>query len=154
MKRVGVVWGVVTVLAAALAVTAGAALAQSESSKPSTTEEKVYFLWYHPCVGEDILFEGDESDRLPQFTGTGLETGDKYHFVNPGRNTLRETASGLLISNEGATQLLISNGGSPNVLLHYFIMGRTDPVDGQPSFSIERFTYRCIPNGEPQWPEE
>lgn len=80
-------------------------------------------------------------------TGTGLETGNEYRFINPGGVTQNLLANGMFTDNNGATQLLISEGNSPNAILS-FVAKATLDEDGEPGLVFEIATFGCTPEVE------
>src|SRR5688572_19008506 len=101
MKRISIVLVLAAVMAAAVALMAGTALAQAETETFQIREPVEFVADANDCTGEEILFEGvqhqttvvttNENGRhvvsrnnWTNFTGTGLETGDEYRLSTAG----------------------------------------------------------------------
>jgi hypothetical protein len=163
MRRIGVVLGVAVVMAAAVALTAGAALAQSET-ETFHIRDMTSFTFENPCTEEEILFEGDfqnvqhitlnEQARNVlslttniDITGTGLETGDKYRFINTGGFQQSGGANGMSVDNNHVILLLVSEGNSPDLILQIVTKVMRDE-DGEPFLGFEIITNGCTPEVE------
>ncbi len=168
MRRIVVVLGVAALMAAMVALPAGAVLAQAETEK---YQEKMplTFTDYNPCTGEEILWEGiwtgnihvttNENGRhvassfhTIHLTGTGLETGDQYRAV--GASGVREhqlinrrSELHRYIYSETGTGLTISKGDTPNFIGRYQVIVT-------PNKYVEVLSRDCTANVEPQWPDE
>lgn len=160
MKRVIVVLGVAASMAAVVVLLAGTALAQSVTETINVKDAQS-FTWYNECTGEEILFEGDfhslihttrndggyhvvSQATLMDTTGTGLQTGNRYRFINPGGISEHSLSNGMLVSSSTATQILVGAGRTPKAILHVGFKIAFDE-DGQPNlvFLIENFG--CTP---------
>jgi hypothetical protein len=163
MRRIGVVLGVAVVMAAAVALTAGAALAQSET-ETFHIRDMTSFILDNPCTEEEILFEGDfhnvvhttlnEQGGHTQslttnigITGTGLETGDKYRFINAGGFQQSGLANGMSVDNNHVILLVVSEGSSPDLILQIVTKVMRDE-DGEPFLGFEIITNGCTPEVE------
>jgi hypothetical protein len=164
VRRIGIVLGVATVMAAIVALTAGTALAQSET-ETFRIRDTIAFIWENPCTEEEILFEGDFQNVFHStlnekgyhnfsrgnavgITGTGLETGDEYRFINAGGYTQNQLANGMFIDNNKAAQLLVSDGNSPNTILQVVTKATFDDVDREPFLIFDITTFGCTPEVE------
>jgi hypothetical protein len=136
----------------AVIVVGGAAVAMAQTSiEKFNVSSPAQFTIDNPCPGyeEPILVEGvfhhvlqvtqvdlpntqpgtdifkyTNSTNTTNVTGTGLETGDEYRFINPGGThdtTLPadETSQGIAFTNtEELSYIIVSKGPSPNYMFH------------------------------------
>jgi hypothetical protein len=157
----------------AVAIAVVALLASGIASAAATNETKVYrqpesFTIDNPCQGyeEPILAEGVfqyvyrvttigedpiNPDRYyflihanaSNVTGTGLETGDEYRFINGVVNTGTSSTgpSGSQFT-YNVRYIIVSDGASPNFILHEVLRQVIGP-DGKPFITIEKFWATC-----------
>ena len=172
MKRIVVVVGVAAVMAATVALTAGVALAQAETETFHIRGTSTFTV-ENPCTGEEILFEGkfhnpqhttlNESGyhfvtrgMVIDVTGTGLQTGDKYRFINAGGivgySEIEDEVGGLNVNNYEGIFMVVSEGASPNFLMHLLYKVTFDTADGQPGLAFTAETIGCTPEVEPTRP--
>jgi hypothetical protein len=152
----------------AVAIAVVVLLASGIASAAATNETDVYrqpesFTIDNPCQGyeEPILVEGvfqyvyrvTSVGEDPYYflvhanasnvTGTGLETGDEYRFINgvvatgsgsPGPSGSQNTYN--------VRYMIVSDGASPNFILHEVLRQVIGP-DGQPFITIEKFWATC-----------
>jgi len=169
MRRIVVVLGVTAVMAAAVALTAGTALARAETETFQNTGEVIPFTIENPCTGEEILFEGKVRNPvhttlnengyhdvtrgvLIDVTGTGLQTSDKYRLVNAGGlaeySEIEGEVGGLYVNNDETIFMVVSEGASPNFLMHLLYKVTFDTADGQPGLVFAAETIGCTPEVE------
>jgi len=178
MKRISIVLGLAVLMAATVVLTAGAALAQA-TTETFNVSSPVSFTIDNPCPGyeEPILVEGvfhhvvqvtqvdlpntqpgtdifkyTNSTNTTNVTGTGLETGDEYRFINQGglfETTLPadETSQGIAFTNtEELSYIVVSNGASPNFMLHG--TWKTVYREGtEPTIQLENVWTSCTGSG-------
>lgn len=163
VRRIGIVFGVAAVMAAAVALTAGTALAQAITDH-SRTNEPFTEIIENPCTGEEILFEGTfrqvthfvQNDNglhggvieVVTATGTGVESGERYRFINSVNSAFYNGNDGMVVDDVGREILVVSNGASPNFVTHLRAKATTDLDDGQPSTSFEMAVVGCTPEVE------
>jgi hypothetical protein len=172
MKRIVVVVGVAAVMAAAVALTAGAALAQAETETWHNRGQSNFTI-ENPCTGEEVLVENTFHNVIhvtlnengyhthshasaTDATGTGLQTGDEYRFINAGGFTewqeIVDETSGLYVNNYEVIYMVVSEGASPNFLMHLLYKVTSDTADGQPGLVFRAETISCTPEVEPTRP--
>jgi len=162
----------------AVAIAVVVLLASGIARAAATTETEVYrqpesFTINNPCQGyeEAILVEGvfqyvyrvtsvGEDPLNPDLyyylthanasnvTGTGLETGDEYRFINGGVSTGTSSPgpSGMQFT-YNVRYMIVSDGASPNFILHEVLRQVIGP-DGQPFITIEKFWATCTAGAE------
>jgi len=157
----------------ALAIAVVVLLASGIARAAATTETDVYrqpesFTIDNPCQGyeEPILVEGvfqyvyrvtsvGEDPINPDFyyflihanasnvTGTGLETGDEYRFINgivsTGSGSPGPSGSQFTYN---VRYIIVSDGASPNFIYHEVLRQVIAP-DGQPFITIEKYWATC-----------
>jgi hypothetical protein len=164
MRRMFVVLGLMAVMAAIAALTAGAALAQAQT-ETSIIRESFEIIGENRCTGEPILIEGDFqqvthttlsengshvviSSNIRNVSATGLQTGDEYLITGTAHTVQSELSNGIQVSNDGAAEVVVSKDGSPNALIHLLFKYTFDADDGQPSMVVEVTTIGCTPEVE------
>lgn len=80
-------------------------------------------------------------------TGTGLQTGDEYRFINAGTSQdnsvdLNQGDSSIQEDNQAANLMVISDGASPNFLVHG-VYHETFNADGQPLVFFQVIVSGC-----------
>src|SRR5215208_3894400 len=157
----------------ALAIAVVVLLASGIARAAATTETDVYrqpesFTIDNPCQGYEvpILVEGvfqyvyrvtsvGEDPINPDFyyflihanasnvTGTGLETGDEYRFINgivsTGSGSPGPSGSQFTYN---VRYIIVSDGASPNFIYHEVLRQVIAP-DGQPFITIEKYWATC-----------
>jgi hypothetical protein len=155
-------------IAAIVVVSAGAALAQAETTT-FHNRGQITFTIDNPCTGEEILFEGRFHNpqhttlndngyhvvtrgNVMDVTGTGLLTGDRYRFINAGGlveySEIEGEVGGLYVNNDETIFMVVSQGASPNFLMHLLYKVTFDTADGQPSLVFAADTIGCTPEVE------
>jgi hypothetical protein len=168
MKRISIVLGVAALMAVMVALAAGTAFAQAET-ETFHNRGTFTFTVENPCTGEEVLFEGKFNNtvhvtlnkngyhdvtrsQVSDVTGTGLQTGDKYRFINAGGlaeySEIEEEVGGLYVGNDETMFMVVSEGSSPNFLMHLLYKVTFDTADGQPGLVFEAQTIGCTPEVE------
>jgi hypothetical protein len=170
MRRVALV---LAATALSLLLASGVAMARATTETYSIRDPESFTI-DNPCPGyeEPILVEGVfhhvvqvtqvEGDfyrsvihtNSNNVTGTGLETGDEYRFINTGLN------AGGSFNTEGGpngvantltyevSYIIVSEGASPNFMLHEKITLVLDE-DSNPNIYHEQLRVSCTPGAEP-----
>ena len=167
MRRRGIVLGVAAVMATTVALAAGTALAQAETSTIQV-QGPTSFTVDNLCTGETILFEGDFHNVIhttfnengqhfvtnggTRVTGTGLQTGDEYRLITAGAYVeyVESTGEGegLFLNNEATTFHIISQGPSPDFIGHVVSKTTVDLIDQQPNTVFVAEVIGCTPEVE------
>jgi hypothetical protein len=122
-----------TAMAVALLMASGVALAQAASETLNVNEPERFTI-DNPCTGESILVEGvfhhlvhvtQTEDgyhfvirtNTEDVTGTGLQTGDEYRFINIGGAVGGSVINGVSTNTNEVSFIAVTEGASPNFIL-------------------------------------
>lgn len=150
-------------VAATLLMASGTALARA-ATETHNVKQPESFTIDNPCTGEPILVEGvfhhvvhvTQTEEGYHFvtrtntrdvTGTGLQTGDEYRFINVAGEVGGYVINGVSTSTSEVSFLVVTEGASPNFILHATQVHVVDE-DFDPSVIFEVTTRGCTPDIE------
>jgi hypothetical protein len=152
-----------TAMAAVLLMASGLALAQT-ATETLNVNRMERFTIDNPCTGEPILVEGvfhhlvhvtrtEEGyhfvirTNTQDVTGTGLQTGDEYRFINVGGAVGSDVINGVATNTDEGSFMVVTQGASPNFIIHGTLHAVVDQ-DFDPYVIFEVSTVGCTPDIE------
>jgi hypothetical protein len=150
-------------LAVALLVASGVAMARAATETLNVNQPESFTI-DNPCTGEPILVEGvfhhlvhvTQTQEGYHFvirtntqdvTGTGLQTGDEYRFINVGGAVGGSVINGVHTNIDEVSFMVVTEGASPNFILHGTEVLVHDE-DFDPYVIFEVSTVGCTPDIE------
>jgi hypothetical protein len=149
--------------AMALLMVSGVALAHA-ATETLNVKKQERFTIDNPCTGERILVEGvfhyltrvTQNENGYHFvirtntedvTGTGLQTGDEYRFINVSGAVGGSVINGVNTNIDEVSFMVVTEGASPNFILHATEVLLFDE-DFDPYVIFEVSTVGCTPDIE------
>ena len=156
MKRIVLV---LSVMAVALALSAGVAMSQAATER-STEEIPVEATFTNPCTGEEMFFsytivhrQQTTTDanggthitaynRVSAARGTGLSSGEEYILTGASNGSTQDLAGGTRTMGAATTVNFISTGGGDN-FKQRFTVHATMNANGEWTAEFSNFSSEC-----------
>jgi hypothetical protein len=150
---------VLSVMAVALALSAGVAMSQAATER-STEEIPVEATFTNPCTGEEMFFSYTivhrqqtttdanggthliSTNRVSAARGTGLSSGEEYILISASNPSTQDLAGGTRTMGNATTVNFISTGGGDN-FQQRFTIHATMNANGEWTAEFANFSSEC-----------